>query len=368
MAAADANTASPEMPPLPLDTDQAPSDISITITHRTIPYTFAFDPSATITDLSDAIAEQMSIPPTNQKFLIPKHGLQKHPFAKPLPLISLQSAKIQLLAPPPDELAALQHASRLAQTMKDIGPFKTLNGRRPTGRNGAHRHNARTARTVSDSTQHTFLTVRPLPFLPHPEQSLSLLNRLKNDRGIRATMAKHKFTVHLLTEMEPLSNTSATHEGTTRLLGLNRNKGEVIELRLRTDAHDGYRDYKTIRRTLCHELAHNVHSDHDKDFWALCRQIEREVEAANVGRTTGGSDGFYAPARPGGEDEDEDMVDDHGGWQGGEFVLGGGSASGQGQGQGLSRREILAKAAEERAKNMNMDRPDGGRPDPGASS
>lgn len=43
--------------------------------------------------------------------------------------------------------------------------------------------------------------------------------------------------------MEPLSNTTSTHEGTTRLLGLNRNAGEVIELRLRTDAGDGYRAY-----------------------------------------------------------------------------------------------------------------------------
>lgn len=50
--------------------------------------------------------------------------------------------------------------------------------------------------------------------------------------------------------MDPLSNTQSSHEGTTRLLGLNRNRGEVIELRLRTDAYDGYRDYKTIRNTL----------------------------------------------------------------------------------------------------------------------
>ncbi|KAM0279570.1 hypothetical protein ACHAQH_004525 [Verticillium albo-atrum] len=347
---ADSNAASPKVPDLSYDSDDTTVEISITITHRNIPYTFDFDSSATMADLSNAIADQMSIPPATQKLLIPRHGLQKPPFANPLPLSTLQSSKIQLLAPPPAELASLHAASQLAAS-------------RAASRAAARRSRPPTSRPISNptsSTTYTFLTVRPLPLLPHPEQSLALLNRLKSDPGIRATMAKHKFTVNLLTEMEPLSNTSSTHEGTTRLLGLNRNKGEVIELRLRTDAHDGYRDYKTIRRTLCHELAHNVHSDHDKHFWALCRQVEREVEAGSGGQTIGGG-GYSAPAR--GEDEDED-VDDHGGWQGGEFVVGGGSTPSQ----GLSRREILAKAAEERLKRMNMDRPDGGKPDSGASS
>merc|ERR1711988_2048907 len=90
-------------------------------------------------------------------------------------------------------------------------------------------------------------------------------------------MRKHGFSVGLLTEMNPAEHT--THESKT--LGLNRNRGEVIELRLRTDAYDGYRDYKVIRKTLCHELAHNVWGEHDRNFWDLCHQIEREVAAAD---------------------------------------------------------------------------------------
>ncbi|CRK24767.1 hypothetical protein BN1708_003885, partial [Verticillium longisporum] len=357
---ADSNAASPRVPDLSYDSDTTTSEIIITITHRNIAYTFDFDPSATLTDLSNAIADQMSIPHATQKLLIPKHGLQKPPFANPLPLSPLQSTKIQLLAPPPAELASLHAASELASAR--AASRAAARRARPSASARPTSNPISTLSSSSSSSTYTFLTVRPLPFLPRPEQSLALLNRLKADPGIRASMAKHAFTVQLLTEMEPLANTSSTHEGTTRLLGLNRNKGEVIELRLRTDAHDGYRDYKTIRRTLCHELAHNVHSDHDKDFWALCRQIEREVEAGSGGHTIGGG-GYTAPARGGDGDEDED-VDDHGGWQGGEFVVGGGSAPSQ----GLSRREILAKAAEERLKRMNMDRPDGGRPDSGPSS
>lgn len=149
--------------------------------------------------------------------------------------------------------------------------------------------------------------------------------------------------------MDPLSNTAASHEGTTRLLGLNRNAGEVIELRLRTDAYDGYRAYNTIRATLCHELAHNVHGPHDRKFWDLCHQIEREVAAASTGRSVGEGEGAFDGAGDG-EDEDEDNVPDHGGWTGGTYVLGGGTVTGSGT-AALSRRDAIAKAAEERMKS-----------------
>lgn len=150
-------------------------------------------------------------------------------------------------------------------------------------------------------------------------------------------MSTHKFSVGVLTEMDPAQHT--THE--SRTLGLNRNQGEVIELRLRTDAYDGYRDYKIIRKTLCHELAHNVFGEHDRNFWDLTHQIEREVERGDW--KSGGraltNEVFYDP----GEEEV-----DGGGWTGGEFVLGGVG----GNGAGLNRREAMAKAAEERIKRQ----------------
>jgi hypothetical protein len=162
-------------------------------------------------------------------------------------------------------------------------------------------------------------------------------------------MQTHRFSVPLLTEMDPAEHTTVS----SRTLGLNRNKGEVIELRLRTDAYDGYRDYRTIRKTLCHELAHCVFGEHDRDFWALTGQIEKEVERGDYwgrGRKLTEEE-FYNPA------DWEEMKDnrdaaDHGGWTGGEFVLGGLGVEGGGGDTGadgtLSRREILARAAERR--------------------
>jgi hypothetical protein len=205
---------------------------------------------------------------------------------------------------------------------------------------------------VQDEAQYTFHTLRPLPYLPNSDRSLRFLERLRDDAGIKAAMRTHKFSVPLLTEMDPAMHT--THE--SRTLGLNRNQGEVIELRLRTDAYDGYRDYKTIRKTLCHELAHNVWGPHDRNFWDLCKQIEKEVDRDDwrAGGNSVGNVEYYEPA--------EDEMYDHGGWTGGEFVLGGGGdgetvvgSTGRAIPAGnLSRREIIARAAEERAKKSKQ--------------
>lgn len=317
---------------------EAEDSVAITLTHHGSSHTLYLPRSATINDLCAAVAAELSIPASNQKFLVPKLGLLKPPFQRipDLPITELENKKINLMGATASEVASLTSASEAA-------------AERTSALAAARRNQPRTftsrVRSQEDGT-YTFLSIRPLPNLPNPERSRVFLEKLKADPGIVAAMKKHKFSVGLLTEMDPLTYTESSHEGTTRILGLNRNKGEVIELRLRTDAYDGYRGYKTIRNTLCHELAHNVHGPHDRQFWDLCHQIEREVARADWksgGRSVGDVE-YYEP------EQSEEMAYDHGGWTGGEFVLGGGGASGTGG--SLSRREIVAQAAEERIKKI----------------
>ncbi|GAB1312920.1 WLM domain-containing protein [Madurella fahalii] len=265
------------------------------------------------------------------------------PSDRAVPLSSLNNNTLRLLAPKTSALTSLQNAQQDAAKMASSWQAK-----RALARARLPRLNPSQRQSVEE-LNYTFHTLRALPHLPDAGRSLALLERLKADPGIRAAMRRHRFSVGLLTEMDPLSHTSASHEGVTRTLGLNRNRGEVVELRLRTDAYDGWRNYYVIRKTLCHELAHNVYGDHDSKFWALCKEIEREVERADWktgGRTVG--DDEYAPARGGEEDEvEEGMVMDHGGWEGGTYVLGGGNNT-----EGLSEREIRARAAEARWSNL----------------
>jgi hypothetical protein len=200
----------------------------------------------------------------------------------------------------------------------------------------------------SEEALYTFGNLRVLQHIPNHERSMKFLERLRDDPGVKKVMRKHKYSVGLLLEMEPLGNT--TREGKT--LGLNRNGGEVIEVRLRTDWYDGWRDYKTVRKTLMHELSHIEFSEHNRDFWNLTNQLEKECEEGDW--TTGGraltNEVFYNPP--------EQKADDVG-WQGGSFKLGGGgstksTATGAEKpvGQDLSRREIMARAAEERMKRL----------------
>jgi len=313
--------------------------ISITFTHHGTPYTLDFSPSSTISDLSDRIHTELSIPSINQKFMItPKLGVLKPPFTSPsLPLSTLQTKKIVLLAPTAAEISSLSAPSRpnprpSTSAVKSATPY---------------RH--RDWRKTQEEATYTFQTLLPLKWLPKSERSLAYLERLRSDPGIKASMRKHKFSVGVLTEMNPADHT--THDGKT--LGLNRNRGEIIELRLRTDAYDGYRDYKIIRDTLCHELAHNVWGEHDRNFWDLTRQIEKEVREGDwkSGGQAISSEIFYDPE----EREGTGSHVDGGGWSGGEFVLGGGGnggSSGPAPNQALSRREAMAKAAEERMKRL----------------
>jgi hypothetical protein len=317
-------------------------DIELTISHHGKPVTFTFPQNATLNDLSERISADLSIPPSNQKFLIAKHGLQKPPFKDPtLPLSELVSSKITLMGSTTAEVSSLNSSIAAASAPRRSGPIKPATPARN-----------RDFRKTQEEAQYTFHTLRPLPHLPGPERSLRFLERLRDDAGIKAAMRTHKFSVPLLTEMDPAMHT--THE--SRTLGLNRNQGEVIELRLRTDAYDGYRDYKTIRKTLCHELAHNVWGPHDRNFWNLCKQIEKEVDRDDwrAGGRSVGNEEYYEPA--------EEEVYDHGGWTGGEFVLGRGgetvvsSAGGDVPAGSLSRRDILARAAEKRVKREKQAR------------
>jgi len=311
------------------------SDISLTVNHHGKTYTMDFPPTATLADLNASITSNLSIPTSHQKFLIsPKVGLLKPPYSDPdLPLSSLQNKKIQLLAPLPSDLTSLARPPpRPASALKPAKPSRTLDAAR-----------------IRDGATYTFQQIAALPYLPDPGRSQQFLTRLAEDAGIRAAMRAHRFSVGLLTEMDPGAHT--TRE--SRTLGLNRNRGQAIELRLRTDAYDGYRDYRTIRRTLCHELAHNVWGEHDRNFWDLTAEIEREVERADWtrgGRSVGEQE-FYNP-------DDGGVPEGHfdgGGWTGGEFVLGG-SGVAAGTGIGVSSRELMAQAAEKRIKEQKEER------------
>ncbi|KAL4816298.1 WLM domain-containing protein [Aspergillus spinulosporus] len=336
-----------------------PAQLTIQIHHHGDTHPITLPKDATLQDLATALASNFRIPLENQKLLIaPKPGMLKAPFAPTslsqlLPLDSPR-LKITLLGTPAKEIESLNTQAAETRRRDEKRAAAQAEARAhsriptPTRTGGIH-----TLSSTSASNNYTFHALKPLPYLPNPARSLQFLTRLRDDPGIKSAMAKHRFSVPLLTEMDPAEHTTSE----SRTLGLNRNKGEVIELRLRTDAYDGYRDYRTIRRTLCHELAHCVFSEHDRDFWDLTKQIEGEVERGDYrsgGRMAGG-DEFYNPSDWEVEREGGHVVDG-GGVVGSSQVLGGNSQVGASAG---GMREVLARAAEERARRAKEEKRDG---------
>ncbi|KIW54371.1 hypothetical protein PV05_06734 [Exophiala xenobiotica] len=271
-------------------------------------------------------------------FFMPKPGFMKHPFSdRKLSDFLTPTTRIKLVGTPNAEVKKMDDMGAASRRIMRPSTFKPVKANK-----------VRDWKKVQEESTYTFHAIEPLPYLPNPEKSRRYLERLANDPGIKASMRKNKFSVGLLTEMNPAEHT--THESKT--LGLNRNRGEVIELRLRTDSYDGYRDYKVIRKTLCHELSHNVWGEHDRNFWDLTKQIEQEVERNDTlhGGHRLSSEEFYNP-----NDlyEDADHADS-GGWTGGDFVLGR-SKDGSNE-EGLSRREIIARAAMARQQKAKQTR------------
>ncbi|PSS16113.1 Ubiquitin and WLM domain-containing metalloprotease [Actinidia chinensis var. chinensis] len=117
---------------------------------------------------------------------------------------------------------------------------------------------------------------------PPSSEALKRMHMLAADPGIVAIMNKHRWRVGIMTEMAPVGYVGVSPKC---ILGFNKNHGEEISLRLRTDDLKGFRKYESIKKTLLHELAHMVHSEHDTNFYALDKQLNQEAASLDWTRS-----------------------------------------------------------------------------------
>jgi hypothetical protein len=202
----------------------------------------------------------------------------------------------------------------------------------------------------ADRETYGFGTIDPLRNLPNEHRAREILTALASDPGILACMAQHKWKVGSLAELYPDGKVG---ESAVCVMGLNKNKGQQILLRIRTDDLRGFRKILNIRKVLYHELAHNVFSEHNGDFFQLNRQVERECTELDW---TGGEGlssvgGSAASGATGGDATASTL------YTAGTYRLGGGGGGGGDGGGGenntgsssetdrASMRELAARAA-----------------------
>lgn len=173
-----------------------------------------------------------------------------------------------------EELAhGMLHAPRVRDDLTEKG-VQELEQRQRLGRYMMQKSGGRRGGVAgADSETYGFGKIDILPNLPNQDQARDILTTLANDPGILACMALHKWKVGSLAELYPEGKVG---ESAVCVMGLNKNKGQQILLRIRTDDLHGFRKILHIRKVLYHELAHNVHSAHDGDFFQLNRLVEKE--------------------------------------------------------------------------------------------
>ncbi|KAL3679840.1 hypothetical protein R1sor_022796 [Riccia sorocarpa] len=128
------------------------------------------------------------------------------------------------------------------------------------------------------------LSLPGVELTPPPSMALSIMHKLASDRGIVAIMNKYRWRVGVMTELAPVGYVGISPKC---ILGFNKNRGEEISLRLRTDDLKGFRKYDSIKKTLLHELAHMVHDEHDEKFHALDKKLNEEAVALDWTKSTG---------------------------------------------------------------------------------
>ncbi|KAI8799525.1 WLM domain-containing protein [Cladochytrium replicatum] len=307
-----------------------------------------FTPLTPLDELTSALHDTFNISPRSQKLLYkgkrkpasPKSPRDENASSMTLADVGITSdIKITLLGTPDSEVQKLQRQADLA-------------ARRQAARRAAAKSNGSLsasgggiATLTDEDTQYTFLNLRTLPGFADDGKARDLLARLRDDVGVRAVMKKHKWKVGWLTELHPNERT---------ILGFNRNMGQEISLRLRTDDLDGFRHYDAIRKVLLHELTHMVHSEHDENFHALNRQLNKEcadLDWTQKGRSLAPTGPIYRGTSSG---EDDPLEVDSGGYAGGTFVLGGSTSASE-----VPVRELVGRAAMLRLSKEEQDMVDG---------
>lgn len=203
-----------------------------------------------------------------------------------------------------------------------------------------------------------FGRIEVIESLPEWRTARAYLRAISTHPGVLAVMRARKWHVPVLGEMPAVGKVGVDP---VCVLGFNTNAGASIRLRLRTDdagtRGTGFRLFSTTMDVVWHELAHNVISEHTREFYTLVSTLKREGEAADWrknGHRLGGDDVAEREPAP---DSDSSEGADFTPFQGLGVVLGGGASVAA---AGATPAESAARAALAREAEARDNGPQGG--------
>eukprot|EP01041_Mallomonas_annulata_P004627 gene4627-9187_t len=239
----------------------------------------------TIREIKEKLESQVNIPPTYMTLIVEGKKVADDTTVSNLP--NGIDSKLFMIGSTEEEIELMKPPERVFRIKDDLNP--TDDSRIQNYSSLLIKPHIR-----KELPEYRFHNIEVLPNLPYQNVAHRILHELANDPGILAILKKHKWSVGSLCELYPEGYVGVSE---VCVMGLNENAGQRILLRLRTDDLQGFRKHLSIRKCLYHELAHNVHSDHDDNFYILMRQIEKEASEldwrASRGRVVDASVSLY---------------------------------------------------------------------------
>ncbi|PON44609.1 WLM domain containing protein [Trema orientale] len=262
---------------------------NVSVIWRGRKFTVQMDPTATLKELGDELQKLTHVKADTMRFIVPqflnKSSKLLTPFSEEHERLSLEETSITEGKP----------IRMMGVSENEVD--EVLEGTKLNSRIAGFDEEEKRLRQRLSNTPHFSLQLPQGPYIfcdfrtlqlpgielnPPGSEALKRMHMLAADPGIVAIMNKHRWRVGIMTEMAPVGYVGVSPKC---ILGFNKNHGEEISLRLRTDDLKGFRKYESIKKTLLHELAHMVYSEHDANFFALNKQLNQEAASLDWTRS-----------------------------------------------------------------------------------
>ncbi|XP_025014855.2 uncharacterized protein LOC8265583 isoform X2 [Ricinus communis] len=265
--------------------------LKITVIWRGNKYIVEMNPDASVKNLGDELQKLTNVKPDTMRLIVPKISYKGSqllsPFSNEHSQLSLQKASIiegksiRMMGVSEDEVDKVLQNAKVDLRIAGFDEEEKRMRQRTTYRFQASPKLPQGPYIFCDFRT---LQIPGMELKPPASEALKRMHMLAADPGIVAIMNKHRWRVGIMTEMAPVGYVGVSPKC---ILGLNKNHGEEISLRLRTDDLKGFRKYESIKKTLLHELAHMVYSEHDANFYALDKQLNQEAVSFNWTKSGG---------------------------------------------------------------------------------
>ena len=242
--------------------------LTLTVKVKGSEYTLAGDPSSSAADLVRQLSETAGLREDTVAILCCGKRYSINDSSTSSPELCQRARGKPLLAcgsSAADVERVKQHRELRIRGFRDEQKRSALRSSKP-------KSNSQHAGPPSD----VFGELRPIQREGWPD-SRSFLRRLACRLSVVKCMRNHGLSVGVLAEMPPTDGCVGVDDACK--LGFNRGAGAEIQLRLVTDDGASLRKERSVIQVLAHELAHNVHSEHNNAFKELNSTILKEIDA-----------------------------------------------------------------------------------------